>query len=283
MHIVRHIAELRSQVREWRDARQGVGLVPTMGNLHEGHLALVQEARDRCDRVVVSVFVNPTQFGPGEDFDAYPRTLDADCARLARLGVDVVFAPPVEEIYPDPDAPRPQVSVPALSGILCGASRAGHFEGVATVVAKLFNIVQPDLAVFGRKDFQQLLVIHHMARGLNMPVQIVGAPVVREPDGLAMSSRNSYLSAAERDRAPAIFRALSAARMRLESGDGNFREIEREAATMLVADGLEPDYFRILRSADLALPEAGDRDLVVVAAAWLGRARLIDNVEVTLK
>lgn len=282
MHIVHYIRELRAEVRVWRERRETVGLVPTMGNLHAGHLALVEEARARCDRVVVSVFVNPTQFTPGEDYETYPRSLDRDCAVLEPMGVDSVFAPPVEEVYPDGPGARTRVELPELTGILCGATRPGHFTGVATVVAKLFNIVQPDVAVFGRKDFQQFIVIRRMVRDLDVPVEIVGSPTVREADGLAMSSRNWYLSARERPLATAINRMLRRVAQRLEAGERDIAALETEGRRELEAAGLRPDYVAVRRRDDLGSPTAGDRALVVLAAAYLGRTRLIDNIELTL-
>ncbi|MFB4202440.1 pantoate--beta-alanine ligase [Arhodomonas sp. KWT2] len=282
MHIINNITELRAQVRAWRDAREEVGLVPTMGNLHGGHMTLVDEARERSDRVVVSIFVNPTQFGPEEDFDAYPRTLESDCEQLAGAGVDVVFAPTVEEMYPGGGGLSTVVDVPALSGILCGATRPGHFQGVATVVAKLLNVVAPDMAVFGRKDYQQLMVIRRMARDLNMPVQIVGAPVARESDGLAMSSRNVYLGKDERARAPALNRALRDAAARLAAGERDFAAIEAAGSEAIAEAGFRPDYFRIRRPGDLGDPTGSEEELIVLGAGWLGRARLIDNVAVRL-
>lgn len=283
MHIVRHIRELRAQVRSWRERREEVGFVPTMGNLHGGHTSLVREACKRSDHVIVSIFVNPTQFGAGEDFGAYPRTLEQDCGLLEEFGVDLVFLPAVDEMYPDGPASRTVVDVPDMSDILCGATRPGHFAGVATVVTKLFSIVQPDLAVFGRKDFQQLRVVEQVVQDLNLPVQIVGAEAVRDSDGLALSSRNGYLDEDERRRAPVIHQALSRAveRLRAEGVDA-VAAIEAEGRACIGEAGLVVDYFTVRRAKDLQPPARGDRSLVVLAAAWLGKPRLIDNIEVTL-
>lgn len=282
MHVVQRIPELRERVRAWRAQRFAIGLVPTMGNLHEGHLALVKAAREHSDRVVVSLFVNPTQFGAGEDYETYPRSLEADCTRLEALAVDAVFAPSVPEIYPAGIAGHTQVDVPALAGILCGASRPGHFTGVATVVAKLLNIVQPDVAVFGRKDYQQLLVIRRMVADLDLPVEVIGVPTVREPDGLARSSRNAYLTPSQRAVAPELYRTLTALAHALRAGEANFGVLEARGSQILRQTGLRPDYVAIRRRADLLEPRSGDTELVVLAAAWLGETRLIDNVELSL-
>jgi len=273
-------AELRRVIGEWRRERLSVALVPTMGNLHEGHASLVGIAAARADRVVVSIFVNPLQFGPGEDYASYPRTLEADMARLAGVPCDLVFVPGVETMYPGGREQVARVEVPGVSAGLCGESRPGHFTGVATVVAKLFNLVTPDLAVFGEKDFQQLAVIGKMTRDLCFPVEIVAAPTVREPDGLAMSSRNAYLSPEQRARAPALYRALVEAAENLKAGSRDFVALQHRGMDNLRSAGLEPDYFEVRRREDLAVPEAADARFVVLAAAKLGRARLIDNLSV---
>ena len=273
------IATLRERVAAWRHAGQRIGFVPTMGNLHAGHLALVAEARRLAERVVVSIFVNPLQFGPLEDFAAYPRTLARDQELLAGAGTDLLFAPTVEAVYPRGQAEQTRLEVPGISDILCGASRPGHFVGVATVVCKLFNMVQPDLAVFGEKDFQQLQVIRLMTLDLSLPVAVHGLATVREADGLAMSSRNGYLTAEERARAPALYQTLRRCAERLRQGQ-DIATVEGQAGEEIAAAGFGPDYFSVRRAADLALPQAGDRELVVLAAARLGRARLIDNLRV---
>jgi pantoate--beta-alanine ligase len=278
MQTLHDIPALREQLAAWRNSGLRIGLVPTMGNLHDGHLALVRAALARADRVVATVFVNPLQFGPGEDLDAYPRTLPADAARLAGAGCHLLFAPSEATMYPQGRAGHTLVEVPGLSAQLCGASRPGHFRGVTTVVAKLFNLVQPDLAVFGKKDYQQLLLIRRMAEDLSMPLDIQGLPTVREPDGLAMSSRNGYLSADERARAPALYGTLQALAAAVAAGTAP-AEAEQDAIRALAAAGLEPEYVSVRRRADLAPPGPGDRALVVLAAARLGRARLIDNLE----
>ena len=272
------VPELRAQLAEWRAAHLGIGLVPTMGNLHAGHIALVQAALARADRVVTTVFVNPLQFGPGEDLDAYPRTLAQDAARLAAAGNHLLFAPSDTTMYPNGRAGHTIVEVPGLSAELCGASRPGHFRGVTTVVAKLFNMVQPDVAVFGQKDYQQLMLIRRMTADLDMPIEIEGRPTVREPDGLALSSRNGYLTADERARAPALFATLQRLAAAVAAGTEP-AVAERDAIRALTAAGFEPDYVSVRRRLDLALPGADDRALVVLAAARLGRARLIDNLE----
>jgi len=279
LELIEEIPALRRRIWGWRQDGERIALVPTMGNLHEGHLALVREARRLADRTVVSIFVNPLQFGPKEDFGAYPRTLEQDRGLLEAEHTDLLFAPPVAVVYPNGQEAQTRVEVPGLSDILCGASRPGHFVGVATVVCKLFNMVQPDLAVFGEKDFQQLLVIRRMVEDLCLPVEVRGLATVREPDGLAMSSRNGYLTPEERARAPAFFRTLSRAGDRLRGGLLP-REVEREGEEALTADGFRPDYFRVCRVSDLQPASSTDRDLVVLAAAYLGKARLIDNLSV---
>jgi len=279
LQLIEEIAALRRRVADWRRGGERIALVPTMGNLHAGHLALVREARSLADRTLVSIFVNPLQFGPKEDFGAYPRTLDRDRELLAAEGTDLLFAPPVQVVYPHGQETQTRVEVPELSNILCGASRPGHLVGVATVVCKLLNMAQPDVAVFGEKDFQQLLVIRRMVEDLCLPVQIQGLATVREPDGLAMSSRNGYLTPEERERAPALFRALCLARDRLGAGL-SAAEVEQMGEDDLAANGLRADYFSVRRVRDLQKATPADRDLVVLAAAYLGKARLIDNLRV---
>ncbi len=280
MHLIEEIASLRRQVRAWRASGERIAFVPTMGNLHAGHLALVDEARRSAGRVLVSIFVNPLQFGPTEDLGTYPRTLEQDRASLAAAGVDLLFVPAPDAIYPRGLDDQTRVEVPGLTDVLCGASRPGHFVGVATVVCKLFNMAQPHLAFFGEKDFQQLLVIGRMTEDLSIPVEIIGVPTVREPDGLAMSSRNSYLGAEERALAPALFRSLERAVSSLQDGQ-NVADVERSGLATLKAAGMRPEYFAVRRAEDLARPRSTDQDLVVLAAAFLGRARLIDNLRLT--
>ena len=277
MQTVHTIAELRAQVMAWKRAGEQVAFVPTMGNLHRGHIHLVERARELAPRTVASIFVNPMQFGPSEDFSAYPRTLDADSRQLETAGLDLLFAPGVTEVYPRPLEQMTQVTVPELPAVLCGASRPTHFSGVTTVVSKLFNMVQPDIAVFGEKDWQQLVIIRRMATDLDMPVAIVGVPTVREPDGLALSSRNGYLSAEERAIAPTLYATLRATAERLRAGERDFAALEAEAKAQLASAGFRPDYFEIRRPDDLQRPNLEDAELRIFAAAWLGRARLIDN------
>jgi pantoate--beta-alanine ligase len=272
------VEALRRQVGEWRRAGERIGFVPTMGNLHAGHHALVDLARAQCDRVVASIFVNPTQFGPNEDYARYPRTPESDLDGLAARGCDAAFLPTVEEMYPFGTMGCVQMHVPGITDILDGAHRPGHFNGVAQVVARLFNMVQPDLAVFGRKDYQQLQVIRYMTTEMSFPVEIVPAPTLRESDGLAMSSRNQYLQGAERQTATAIHRVLR--RMREKCAQGRpLSEVEEQAEAVLAAEGFVVDYAQV-RRADLSRPRRSDEPgLVALVAARLGRTRLIDNLE----
>jgi pantoate--beta-alanine ligase len=278
MRTVTRIATVRDEVRAWRAAGLKVALVPTMGNLHKGHMSLVAHAQEHADKVVVSVFVNPLQFGPNEDYAEYPRTLEHDQQLLAKVETDLVFAPPVHEIYPAGHERTTTVEVPDLSGILCGAFRPGHFTGVATVVTKLLNIVAPDVAVFGEKDYQQLIVIRRLVADLCVPVEILGGPTIRDHDGLALSSRNKYLSSRERDLAPKLYESLNMAKQRIEKGEHDFEAIQQNGMQVLGRAGFHPDYFTIRQAADLAPLRADSRDLIVLAAARLGKARLIDNV-----
>ncbi len=278
METVTTIAAVRERVRAWRREGHRVAFVPTMGNLHPGHVSLIETARRYGDRFVASIFVNPMQFGPNEDFAHYPRTPRQDEGMLAAAGCDLMFMPDVGEIYPNGSERATRVEVPGISRILEGEFRPGHFEGVSTVVAKLFHIVEPQIAVFGEKDFQQLTVIRRMVAELCMPVEIIGAATVRDADGLAMSSRNQYLTPAERALAPAIHATLLKAVGRIEAGDADFASIERAGYEALAAACLGPDYFAVRQARDLASPAAGERDLVVLTAARVSRARLIDNV-----
>ena len=282
MELITTVAEVRARIREWRAAGQRIAFVPTMGNLHAGHMSLLAAARYRAERVIASVFVNPLQFGPAEDFAAYPRTLDEDRRLLEQAHCDLLFAPGVEQMYPDGGAQPTVITVRGLASVLCGQFRPGHFDGVATVVAKLFNIVMPDVAVFGEKDYQQFVIIRRMTGDLLLPVEIVGAPTVRAPDGLALSSRNRYLSPKEREIAPAIHRALQSAAQRIDSGERDYLKIESGGWQALAVAGLRPDYFAVRDAADLHPPRAASRELVVLTAARLGKARLIDNLRVPL-
>jgi len=280
VEVLTTVSAVRERVRLWHRERRRIAFVPTMGNLHAGHLSLMQAARRLGDGFVASLFVNPMQFGPNEDFAHYPRTPREDERMLMDAGCDVLFMPDVAEIYPRGYAASTRIDVPELSAILDGEFRPGHFEGVATVVAKLFNIVEPDIAVFGEKDYQQLTIIRRMAADLCMPVEVVGAPTVRERDGLAMSSRNQYLTTDERLIAPRIFAELKRAAARLEAGESDYPAIERTGREALASAGFRPDYLSI-RARDLTVPAPGARELVVLVAARLGRARLIDNLQVS--
>jgi pantoate--beta-alanine ligase len=282
MIICESVEALRAQIRAWRDAGDRIGFVPTMGSLHAGHMSLLAAARHRAPRVVSSVFVNPLQFGPGEDFERYPRTPEEDQLLLTEEHCDLLFQPTVEEMYPGGRELATRVTVPALSDILCGAVRPGHFEGVATIVAKLFGVVQPDVAVFGEKDYQQLCVIRRMTQDLNLPIEIVGAATVRSPDGLAMSSRNRYLTAEERALAPKIYGALRAVVGRIDQGERTFAVLEAWGAGQLQEAGMRPDYFTVRDAATLMPPDQQSIELVVLTAARLGRARLIDNLRISL-
>ena len=278
MQTVQDAPALRAAIRGWRGKGQTVGFVPTMGNLHAGHQSLIRLARARADRVVASVFVNPTQFGPDEDFERYPRTLTQDQAALADEDCDLLFAPDVDTIYPFGAGHSVSLRVPQITDTLEGAHRPGHFDGVATVVCKLFNLVNPDVAVFGQKDFQQLKVIERMTRDLSLPVKVVAAPTLRADDGLALSSRNQYLSADERARAPMIHDTLLKMRELLEAGHP-WRALEQVAEARLVRAGFVPDYAVIRRAEDLAEPAEGQREgLIALIAARLGSTRLIDNL-----
>ncbi|MCL4802147.1 MAG: pantoate--beta-alanine ligase [Burkholderiales bacterium] len=276
MEIVRSVAELRACLAP----RRPVAFVPTMGNLHEGHLALMRMGRPRARCLVASIFVNRLQFGPAEDFDTYPRTFEADCAGLAREGVDVVFAPLEREVYPEPQGFL--VAPPPIGDELEGAFRPGFFRGVATVVLKLFNMAQPQFAVFGKKDYQQLMVVRTMVRQLNLPIEILAGETVRAADGLALSSRNSYLAAAERAEAPRLHRTLAEVCAQLVDGKKDFRKLEADAVAALTQAKWRPDYVAVRKQADLQCPGPDDRELVVLGAASLGSTRLIDNIEVSL-
>lgn len=278
LRTVEELVPLRDTVAAWRRAGERIAFVPTMGNLHAGHLDLVAEARRRAPRCIVSIFVNPMQFGAGEDFDAYPRTLEEDRAKLQQAGVDLLFAPRVATVYPSGSEWQTRVEVPGISDILCGASRPGHFIGVATIVCKLFNMVQADLAVFGEKDFQQLLVIRRMTADLAMPIEILGRATVREADGLAMSSRNGYLSPQQRRVAPLLYRTLQKTAAALAQGERDFPGLEEEGERALREAGFRPDYYAIRDAGSLSPPGPESASLVVLAAACLGTTRLIDNL-----
>jgi pantoate--beta-alanine ligase len=279
LQIHEQIAGLRAALKEHRSNGLAIGLVPTMGNLHAGHISLLKAARADCDIVVATIFVNPLQFGAREDLSRYPRTFQADCEALEAAGCDLLFAPQPEEIYPHGTAGQTVVTVPHVSTLHCGKSRPGHFEGVSTVVCKLFNIVQPDCAWFGLKDYQQFHIISSMTRDLNIPVQLVGMPIIREANGLAMSSRNGYLSAAEREQATTLYRSLLDAARNIDQGM-EFRAVEELALRQLQNAGMTPDYFSVCDAHSL-LPATGNEEaLVILAAAWIGTTRLIDNLEI---
>jgi pantoate--beta-alanine ligase len=272
--LIHTVEELRRRLK----GEQSVVLVPTMGNLHAGHIALVEEARKHGECIVASIFVNRLQFEPGGDFDRYPRTLAEDCAKLERAGCHVVFAPDEKELYPEPQ--EILVTPPKLAEDLCGDFRPGHFQGVVTVVSKLFNIVAPHTAVFGRKDYQQMAVIRALVRQLNYPVAIVGVETKREPDGLAMSSRNGYLSSGERTEAVRLNKNLRRIKEFVEAGSHDFEALCAFAIKDLTQAGWRVDYVAVRNQSGLAFPGPRDRELVVLGAAWLGKTRLIDNLEI---
>ncbi|QJD60276.1 pantoate--beta-alanine ligase [Pseudomonas sp. gcc21] len=282
MNTVHTIAQLRAAVARARQEGKRIGLVPTMGNLHDGHLALVEKALQSTDYVVVSIFVNPLQFGPNEDLDSYPRTLAADQSKLLDVGANLVFAPTPKEMYPEGMDGHTRISVPLVSEGLCGASRPGHFEGVATVVSKLLNMTQPDLAVFGKKDYQQLAVIRKMAHDLCMPVQIMGEAIVRDADGLALSSRNGFLTADERQIAPRLYQVLKQVAEQIQSGQRDYAAVLSEAQQQLFEAGMRPDYLELRDSVTLKPVDADSKQLIVLAAAYLGTTRLIDNLSFEL-
>ncbi|WP_342245334.1 pantoate--beta-alanine ligase [Pseudomonas sp. OTU5201] len=283
MITVKTVRELRAAVARARSEGKRIGFVPTMGNLHAGHIALVEKASQRADFVVASIFVNPLQFGPSEDLAKYPRTLVADQEQLVAAGCQLLFHPDVEEMYPDGMEGQTRVNVPLVSEGLCGGSRPGHFEGVATVVSKLFNMVQPDLAIFGEKDFQQLAVIRKLARDLNMPIQIIGEPTVRADDGLALSSRNGYLDDTQRAAAPALYRTLQQLASAIRAGRRDFATLEQEGQAELAKAGFRPDYLEVREALNLRPAGSQDQQLVILGAAYMGNTRLIDNLAFTLE
>lgn len=282
MQIFHHIRDLRSAIAAARKRGARIGFVPTMGNLHDGHLALVRQARASADYVVASIFVNRLQFGLNEDWDKYPRTAEQDAEKLRGVDCDVLFFPEETEIYPNGIEEQTRVVVPTMTDVLCGASRPGHFEGVTTVVSKLFNIVQPDLAVFGKKDFQQLAVIRRMVEDLCMPVSIVEGEIVREADGLAMSSRNAYISIEERPRAVQLNRSLNWLKDKVRAGGRAYRDLESEAVKQIENAGFRPDYVKICNAATLKDASEEDRQLAILGAMYTSGARLIDNVTLEL-
>jgi pantoate--beta-alanine ligase len=280
IHISK-ILSLREQIKQWKQQGQSIAFVPTMGNLHAGHIKLVAEARKRADKIVVSIFVNPIQFDKKADLDAYPQTLDDDKEKLALANCDLVFTPAVDDIYPDAEVIT-RVEVPVLGEILEGKSRVGHFSGVSTIVNKLFNMVMPDIAIFGQKDFQQLILIKTMVADLNIPIKIIGIPTVREPDGLAMSSRNGYLTRKERNIAALFQKQLKVVVSAIEKGNKDYKALQSKAAEELNKAGFRADYIEVRRAKDLQVASAEDKDLVLLGAVWLGKARLLDNIHFVL-
>ena len=282
MQLIKEISDLREIRRTWQNSAKVIAFVPTMGNLHQGHLNLVREAKKNADIVVVSIFINPMQFGPDEDLDAYPRTLESDSQLLENLGVDVLFLPSVNDIYARGLEQQTFVEVPGLSYMICGASRPGHFRGVATIVCKLFNMVQPNLAFFGEKDFQQLQVIKAMVTDLSMNLKVFGVQTTREDDGLAMSSRNHYLKKAERKLAPTMYKKMQELVGEIQSGRRDFSKLTLEYKLQLSELGFNPDYLEIRSAETLLQPGHEDQNLVLLAAAFLGKTRLIDNLQISL-
>ncbi|MFQ3235652.1 MAG: pantoate--beta-alanine ligase [Paraglaciecola sp.] len=282
MRVISNIDSLREVRRGWQAGSKIIAFVPTMGNLHQGHLDLVKAAKLKADIVVVSIFVNPLQFGPDEDLDAYPRTLDNDRKVLSELGVDILFTPQAKDIYSRGLERQTFVEVPGLSYMICGASRPGHFRGVATIVCKLFNMVQPNMAFFGEKDFQQLQVIKAMVTDLSMNLSVFGVPTIRAPDGLAMSSRNQYLTEAERQLAPTLYQQLQDMATQITQGRRDFTKIASECTENLRVAGFNTDYIEIRSADSLLQPGHEDYNIVILAAAFLGRTRLIDNLQVSL-
>lgn len=278
MNTVKTVRELRAAVARARSEGKRIALVPTMGNLHAGHAALVTKASQRADFVVASIFVNPLQFGPSEDLDKYPRTLAADQEKLLDAGCHLLFAPTVEEMYPDGMDGQTRLHVTGVSEGLCGGSRPGHFDGVATVVCKLFNMVQPDMALFGEKDFQQLAVIRKLVRDLNLPIQIFGEPTVRAEDGLALSSRNGYLTEAQRGIAPVLQRTLQQLAERIRQGERDYAALLAQGRQQIEDVGLRIDYLEVREPVGLRPATAQDHQLVILVAAFLGTTRLIDNL-----
>ena len=280
MNIITSVEALRAQIVTWRTKGEKIAFVPTMGNLHQGHLKLIDVAKHHADRVIASIFVNPMQFGKNEDLDKYPRTLDADCDGLRAHRTDALFTPTPELMYPRGLDVQTFVEVPLLGDLHCGASRAGHFRGVSTIVCKLFNLVQPDIACFGMKDYQQLAIIRQMVLDLSLPIEIIGVPTERAADGLALSSRNGYLTAEQRALAPKLYQLLQQLRSSILAGNHDYRALEQHAKAELSAAGFTPDYVDISDRHNLTLATAAEQPKVILAAAALGTTRLIDNLEV---
>lgn len=283
MITISDLKELRRSVASLRREGKKIAMVPTMGNLHRGHIALVHQAKRSADIVIATIFVNPLQFGTGEDLEKYPRTLVADQQELAAANCDILFAPLESEVYPHGRDNQTIVEVPATSNLYCGSSRPGHFQGVATIVCKLYAMVQPDVAVFGEKDYQQLHIIRQMTEDLSIPVEVQGSPIVRNEQGLALSSRNGYLSEDELARAPALNRAIRETASQLQQGNSDFTALCESAQQQLEQAGFRRDYFVIANAKTLMQAEPEDRQLVILAAAYMGAARLIDNQQVDLE
>ncbi|MDD7805594.1 MAG: pantoate--beta-alanine ligase [Endozoicomonas sp. (ex Botrylloides leachii)] len=284
MNIVHSITEVQDDISKKKSCGNKIAFVPTMGNLHGGHLTLVDKAKALADEVVVSIYVNPLQFGVNEDYDAYPRTMEKDCQLLEKRGVNLVYAATTKEIYPEGSEYHTHVTVDSLDGMHCGKTRPHFFRGVATVVTKLFNIVRPDIAVFGEKDFQQLMIIRKMVNDMCMPVEIIGAPIAREDSGLAKSSRNGYLTQSDRETiAPTVFEALNYAKSAIQSGERDYDAISRHAFTMLANAGITPDYFNVCNPKTLLPACEKDNTIVILAAGLLGNVRLIDNIHFSIK
>lgn len=282
MRVVHTIKELQANLDHHRQQGHTIGLVPTMGNLHAGHLQLVNTAQQHADVTVVTLFVNPTQFGANEDLDSYPRTFQNDKNKLDAAGANLLFAPTIDEIYPRGGDATTHVHVPEITNVLCGASRPGHFDGVTTIVSKLFNMTRADVAIFGEKDYQQLAVIKRMVDDLNIPITIIGEPIVREADGLAMSSRNGYLSKEQRQIAPALYEHLLTLQQAIIAGNTDFERLTHHAKSALITDGFKPDYLHIYQRDSLRPATSYDTELTLVVAAFLGSTRLIDNININL-
>jgi len=283
MQVFHSINGLRSILSKHRNNNQTIGLVPTMGNLHDGHLALIKQAKETNDIVVCSIFVNALQFGLNEDWDKYPRTYESDCTKLDQVGCDYLFYPEDGEMYPNGLDTQSRVICPTMTDVLCGASRPGHFEGVTTVVSKLFNIVQPDEAIFGIKDYQQLAVIKRMTEDLCLPVKIISAPIHREPDGLAMSSRNSYISKQERPKVKILKQVLELIAKQIKAGNFDFTALELEAKKSIESEGFKIDYVTVSNSKTLQPAAVDDSQITILGAMYTASARLIDNISISLK
>lgn len=279
MKICSAIAETHNQIITWQQQKCKIALIPTMGNLHAGHLSLIKQAQQYADRIAVTIFVNPLQFTNTIDLQLYPRTFEQDCDKLKQANVDLLFFPCEQTIYPHGQTNHCIVSDPLLSKIHCGASRPGHFDGVATIIVKLFNILPTQIAIFGEKDYQQLLIIRRVVQDLQIPIEIISAPIIRESDGLAMSSRNQYLNAQERKIAPLLYQTLNNIKNEIERGNNNFAKLALQQQQLLATAGFKPDYINICERQTLQIASAKDKNLIILAAAYLGKARLIDNIQ----